>query len=92
MFKGHLEAGRKIEGYIESNCVEPFSIIERHNALVQEMQRRGYVHKSELNAVSLSSYTKQSNVKINKESSLNNLLSRCEGCRNNALNLNLQRS
>ena len=46
MLVGHLQRGRRIDGYVKNNCAQPRSINARHKALAKEMKRRGYRHAS----------------------------------------------
>ena len=43
---GQLRKKLGITGYIQKNCIEVSSITSRHDALVREMERRGYNHLS----------------------------------------------
>ena len=49
MLIGSIKNGKKIKGYIDNNLLEPLSLFNRHEQLVQEMLRRGYSHNSQLN-------------------------------------------
>jgi hypothetical protein len=73
---------RKIDGYINNNCIEPLSMEFRHNELVNEMESRGYSHNSPYKQPFvgyLSNYNKE--YKINQKKSLKNLLNRCGECK-----------
>src|ERR1700733_14845622 len=48
MMTAWLAKGRKVNGWADSNCLEPRAIGSRHTVLVKEMIRRGYTHKSPL--------------------------------------------
>ncbi len=41
-----LLKGKRVAGWVESNCLEPKSIGRRHTAFTEEMLRRGYRHAS----------------------------------------------
>ena len=43
---GQLRKKLSITGYLQKNCIEVSSITSRHDALVREMERRGYRHLS----------------------------------------------
>jgi len=43
---GQLRKKLGVTGYIHKNCIEVSSITSRHDALVREMERRGYRHLS----------------------------------------------
>lgn len=86
---GSLRKKYNIQGYINHNCIEITSIKARHDALVNEMKKRGYNHRSpinitqkEINEHLTTHLTKeQINYKIHKQSSLMDLLNRCEKCK-----------
>jgi len=81
MFVGTINKNKNLNGYIKNNLLEYSNIYQRHNKLVAEMKNRQYNHKSELPEIigNVDEYVK--NYKINKEQSLNDLLSRCEICK-----------
>lgn len=83
MFVGTLKIGKNVNGYLENNLLEPFSIPTRHFLLVQEIENRGFKHNSPLewkdeylNHLTL----KQKLHKVNVEQSLGDLVSRCPQC------------
>ena len=85
MIVGHLRMQRSIKGFIKNNCIEPSSLIARHDQLVEEMTRRGYKHKSELIVPEgLLDYLTEGErvVKVDSEGSLDDLMGRCVNCRN----------
>ena len=90
---GTLRKQYKIDGYTRHNCVEVSSIEHRHNALVVEMQKRGYNHKSPIPTQShindMSEYLNPDsrNFIINKNSSLRDILERCPECRKRLLEI-----
>lgn len=81
---GTIKKGIKIDGYLKNNLLEPRSIYERHKILAEEMLRRGYNHKSPLNESDceciLNLKNEQQYWEIDKESALNDLISRCPEC------------
>lgn len=93
MLIGSLYKKIKIDGFIKNNLIEPESIIKRHQELVNEIERRGYNHNSlilhqfkKLNIPSLNELIKHlpkeyQEYKIDREKSLNDLLSRCQECK-----------
>lgn len=84
MFVGSLKKKISISGYLRNNCLEPKSIELRHKELIVEMLRRGYNHNSPLLYENdLISYLpiEHQNYKIDKDRSLELLLSRCALCR-----------
>lgn len=90
---GSLRKKYNIQGYINHNCIEITSIKARHDALVNEMKKRGYNHRSPINITQkeinehLTTHLteEQINYKIYKQYSLMDLLNRCEKCKKNAL-------
>jgi hypothetical protein len=80
MFVGHLRRGRRIEGFIAHNCVEPKSLERRHAALVRELQRRGYRHRSPLRHVHVRTLRLYSAVRVDRYSALRDLTTRCTEC------------
>jgi len=48
MFVGTINKGISIKGYLEKGLIEPHNINKRHQELVEEMERRGMKHNSEL--------------------------------------------
>jgi hypothetical protein len=84
MFVGTLRKKKKIDGYLDNNLIEPLSIDERHNQLIEEMITRNMHHNSPLIFSSeLLQYLPedQINFKINQERALRDLLYRCDNCK-----------
>lgn len=77
MFANALKEGKKLDGFIRNNCLEPASICSRHEDLVCEMENRGYNHKTplELNIPLIKIAT------IDRSKSFLLLIDRCERCR-----------
>ena len=48
MFVGTINKGHSLWGYVNNNLCDPSSIISRHDALVKEIEKRGYNHQSPL--------------------------------------------
>lgn len=86
MFVGSIERNVSIQGYINNNLLEPSSIVERHEELVREMEKRGYNHKSPI-TIDWERFNKHFQMKrvkdhkIDREAALQELLSRCSVCR-----------
>ena len=82
MFVGALQRKKKIDGYIKNNCLEPQSIVPRHEILKREMKKRNFNHRSPIELVDIS-YLKEKirNYKIDILSSKTDLLNRCKKCR-----------
>lgn len=83
MFIGTLMKKINIKGYIENDLLEPLSLQQRHDQIVEEMLSRGYKHNSPLNFnKSLLDYLPDDYIKhqINKQNSEQLLFMRCEKC------------
>lgn len=79
---GHLGKGKSVLGWVKGNCLELRSIQSRHDALVEEMTRRGFLHKSPLLPVRLERVPLHlTSVKVNVGESLRDLVGRCPDCR-----------
>ncbi|MEZ0345342.1 MAG: pyrimidine dimer DNA glycosylase/endonuclease V [Infirmifilum sp.] len=94
MFVGALRRKVRVDGYAEKGFLEVASIESRHEELVQEMLRRGFRHSSplKLEGVDLSYLPEEVlNAKVDREKSLNDLLSRCPRCRERYERLNAPR-
>lgn len=81
MLVGTLRKGISVSGFLENNLMEPAAIESRHEALVQEMTRRGYKHKSplphpETDSLSFDEFW----TVVNSKDSLAELLRRCPEC------------
>jgi len=48
MFVGTLQKKVSVKGYVDGGLFDSRYLAERHDALVEEMERRGYNHKSPL--------------------------------------------
>jgi hypothetical protein len=85
MFLGSFKKKISIDGYIKNNCTEPEAVSSRHDALVKEMLDRGYNHKSPISEEELQESLEylgdKRYVKVDKKSSLEDLLKRCPECR-----------
>lgn len=84
MMVGAIKKKKKFNGYIEKNCVEPQSLQQRHDELALEMLARGFNHKTPLPEHDISYLSPEiATYKINKEQSLNDLITRCPICLTN---------
>jgi hypothetical protein len=88
MMVGAIKKKKQFDGYIAKNCVELTSLKERHDEIVQEMERRGYNHKTSFPEYDIS-YLKPeiANYKIRKEESFQELMNRCPKCKTNKLKM-----
>ena len=88
MFLGSIIHGRSLDGFLQKGLVEVHNIKQRHDQLVSEMIDRGYNHKSPL--IIPKKHIKPMSIEhghVDKEVSLNELLSRCRECRKRSENI-----
>ena len=93
MFVGTIKRKKRLSGYIKNNLLQFSAIHGRHQQLIEEMERRGYKHKSPITLTELDEYfSNYSNeiqlFVIDKEESLKELLKRCKECRMRCQNEN----
>jgi hypothetical protein len=86
MFMGSMNKGINVGGYIRNNLLEIPSLASRHEALVKEMQARGYNHHSPLAEEHVREHCEyypeeQVAYVIDREAAHADLLSRCPECR-----------
>ena len=82
MIVGSINKNKKLDGYIKNNLISPTNIIKRHNDIACEMIERKFNHKSNLPIFNLDEYVDSVKyAQINEESSLNELVTRCNRCR-----------
>lgn len=82
MLVGALARKKSIAGYIKRHQLEPKSVLVRHNALADEMKKRGYAHKSPLTSPDMSYLPKQAQEEeINVFKSTLELHNRCFRCK-----------
>lgn len=79
MLVAHLNLGRKVDGFVAHNCVQPKSIGARHKALAKEMERRGYTHASPLQQPVIAAH-QHPEAKVDAAAALTDLLARCDEC------------
>jgi len=84
MFVGTLRKKISVAGYIKNNLLQPRYIFQRHEELATEMVRREMNHKSEMRETDPDIFHLPIEFQyweINKDSAMNDLLSRCPECR-----------
>ena len=82
MFVGTINKGTSIQGYLDNNLLEPEFLVGRHTELVNEMIKRGMNHQSNLPILNIDNLTDlQRTTTIDRERSLNDLLTRCPLCK-----------
>lgn len=86
MFLGSMLKGTSMRGYCANNLMEPAQLKARHDALADEMVRRGYNHSSPMDqgdfetGLFLMPISLQT-VKIDPVPAAADLFGRCEVCR-----------
>jgi hypothetical protein len=71
-----------ISGYVRNNCIEPLSYKARHDALAEEMIRRGMNHKSPIDQPDFNYLPyDELRAKVNRETSRTLLRDRCSFCK-----------
>jgi hypothetical protein len=80
--KHNFVKGHKMDGRLSPVVqIEPSSMQERHDALAEEMVRRGFNHKSPYEQPDLSQYpARVVNARVNVREAHKDLLSRCSQC------------
>ena len=78
MFVGTINKGISIKGYLENGLIEPHNIVGRHQELVEEMERRGMKHNSELPKLLEEPKIEG---RVNSEDNQKLLAERCKICR-----------
>lgn len=77
MLAGSLTRGKSIKGYLTRGLLEPQNLYDRHDALVEEMTRRGFKHKSELPSLE---YIELPQGMVVRLDSVRDLKERCSRC------------
>jgi len=83
MFIGTINKGVSIKGYVRDNLMEPAALFTRHDELVEEMEKRGYDHKSPL-AEHIGVAPEDYGIRVDVDRSLAELVRRCPECRSRA--------
>ena|ERR1017187_7664304 len=78
MLLGSLQKNRSIQGFLDAGLLQPQAAHQRHEALVNEMETRGYKHASPLPYVKLKS---EQYGAVNVQTSEKELKKRCEECK-----------
>jgi spore germination protein YaaH len=76
MFEGCLLKGKNVDGYIRNGLLETKSLFRRHKQLVKEMKARGYKHHTPFKNKEFGNLGH-----VDRKKSLNELLKRCNECR-----------
>lgn len=76
MFKGTIEGGKSINGYLKNGLVDLGKIKKRHDELVIEMKKRGYKHNSPM-----INFNEGKIYSVIKEKNIKELCKRCKECK-----------
>ncbi|MFW6247039.1 MAG: pyrimidine dimer DNA glycosylase/endonuclease V [bacterium] len=77
MFEGTLRADKRLDNYFKNNLFEPLALIKRHNAIVNELSKKGFHHNTFIanHDLKLNHLTDEEiNFKIDRKSSLRDLV------------------
>lgn len=77
MLVGSINRGISVQGYLDRGLIEPQNIHNRHEAIVYEMLRRGYNHRSPLPPITVAI----TNGHVHMGKSISDLVDRCPTCR-----------
>ncbi len=77
MLAGCLQRGKNIDGFLKGGLVDPSLLHVRHEALVREMEKRGYQHRSPIENCDYPLIKGDVDVQAN----VVELSSKCEDCR-----------
>jgi len=77
MFIGAISRGKSVKGYLQNGLLEVHNLYDRHEELVEEMKRRGYMHCSDLDEKWR--FAEKRGV-IDRKKSFNELVRRCSRC------------
>jgi ABC-type phosphate transport system auxiliary subunit len=77
MFVGAISHGKSVKGYLEKGLLEVQSLYARHEELVEEMKRRGYMHCSDMDEKRRKT---EERGQVDRKKSLEELLKRCSRC------------
>lgn len=84
MFLGTLKKGKKVDGFLKNNLLEPRHLFQRHEDLKNEMINRGYNHKSDITELDCACVedlpSEKKYWKIHRGHALMDLLKRCPQC------------
>ena len=75
MFFGTIKAKKSLRGYLEKGLVETQNIKKRHDILANELVRRGYKHKSNMD-----NFIIEAQGRVNIKENMKELHKRCIYC------------
>ena len=79
MASAWIARGRRIDGWVNNNCLEPRAIARRHKALAREMMRRGYKHASPLAQPAVAKHQCPT-ARVDRDAAAKELRRRCLDC------------
>jgi ABC-type phosphate transport system auxiliary subunit len=77
MFIGAINRGKSVKEYLQKRLLEVHNLYNRHEELVEEMKRRGYMHCSDLDEKWRFAEKRGF---IDRKKSFNELVKRCSRC------------
>ena len=89
MFRGSLHKGTSLRGFIDTGLLDSRLLVQRHDQLATEMQRRGYRHASPL-PHDFDAQAAMGDVDVT--AAMDELASRCEECRGLQANVSTWRT
>jgi hypothetical protein len=84
MFIGTIDRKKSVKGYLQKGLLEVHNLFSRHNELVNEMQKRGYTHHSNVEEKWKTAKTAGF---IDRKRNLEELVNRCSKCKRRYLEL-----
>ena len=84
MFIGTINRKKSVKGYLQKGLLEVHNLFSRHNELVEEMKRRGYRHRSEIEEEWKTAIRAGF---IDRKRNLEELVNRCSECKKRYLEL-----
>jgi hypothetical protein len=75
MAAASLRLGKRLDGFLAKGLLELHSLRARHDALAEEMRRRGYRHRSPLGHI-----PRRNGGRINRRQAAQELARRCPDC------------
>ena len=79
MFVGSINKGISMAGYVKNGLLDTSNLLRRHFLLVEEMERRGMNHQSDLPNIKLKEHVGMDCIDV--EANIKDLYNRCELCR-----------
>lgn len=81
MLASSFNLGHNLNKFYEKRLIEPLSLFERHDAIVEEIERRGWKHNSPMPRVDMSDVNEQHiRTTVDIQESYLELMRRCDDC------------